>query len=369
MLAFASMTYCHDISPKSFNRINRVIMAKRSVLGLLYLLQGLEAAGEDTQAILHKLAIDVTQLDPSATIDLAVEYAIQKQIVGHIQHPAIGLYIGQQFNLAGYGPLLMLLMTSPSLIDAMKLGVYYQKITFLFGRLGLKQQQDLTILTYDTLETEPALQRFRADVEIAGTIKLLKDMQAAMGLIIPLERVDLPFSAPVDELILQMYEKFYNAPLYFDQPYGAIYCQSAYLKCPILAADAATHQRYKQQCDEVLLQYIQEEQQDLSISEQVLDYLKMQLHFLPPIAAVSNALGMSERTLRYRLAEQSTSFRKLRDQLRYQQACQLLQSTNLSIEQVANQLHYNEASAFTHAFIRWSGGSPNQYRKNLTSKP
>ncbi len=368
MLAFASMTYCYDISPKSFNRINRVIMAKRSVLGLLYLLQGLEAAGEDTQAILHKLAIDVTQLDPSATIDLAVEYAIQKQIVGHIQHPAIGLYIGQQFNLAGYGPLLMLLMTSPSLIDAMKLGVYYQKITFLFGRLGLKQQQDLTILTYDTLETEPALQRFRADVEIAGTIKLLKDLQAAMGLIIPLERVDLPFSAPVDELILQQYKDFYNAPLYFDQPCGMIYCKTSYLNRPILAADAATHQRYKQQCDEALQQYIQEAQQDLSITEQVVDYLKMQLHFLPPIAAVSNALGMSERTLRYRLAEQNTSFSKLRDQLRYQQARQLLQSTNLSIEQVANQLHYNEASAFTHAFIRWSGASPNQYRKSLIVK-
>ena len=347
-------------------------MAKRSVLGLLYLLQGLQAAGENTQAILDDLltdmALDLNQLDPSATIDISLEYAIQQYIVGKVKHPAIGLYIGQQFNLAGYGPLLMLLMTSPSLIDAMKLGVYYQKITFLFGRLGLKQQQDQTVLSYDTLETEPALQHFRADIEMAGTVKLLKDMQSAIGVQIPFERVDFPFSAPVDGLILQQYQGFYNAPLYFDQPCGMIYCKTSYLNRPILAADAATHQRYKQQCDEALQQYIQEEQQDLSISEQVLDYLKMQLHFLPPIAAVSNALGISERTLRYRLAEQNTSFRKLRDQLRYQQACQLLQLTNLSIEQVANQLHYNEASAFTHAFSRWSGISPNQYRKNLISK-
>ena len=340
-------------------------MAKRSVLGLLYLLQGLQAAGENTQAILSDLALDVTQLDPSATIELAVEYAIQKQIVGKIQHPAIGLYIGQQFNLAGYGPLLMLLMTSPSLIDAMQLGVYYQKITFMFGRLGLKQQSELTVLTFDSLETDPDLHRFRADAEIAGTVKLLKDMQAAMGVQIPFERVDLPFSAPSDALILQQYQDFYNAPLYFDQPYGAIYCKTVLLNRPILAADAATHQRYKQQCDDALEQYLQEEQQGVSITEQVLDYLKMQLHFLPPIAAVANALGISERTLRYRLAEQDTSFRKLRDTLRYQQACQLLQSKDLSIEQIAEQLHYNEASAFTHAFSRWSGMSPNQYRKGL----
>ncbi len=343
-------------------------MAKRSVLGLLYLLQGLKAAGEDTQAILHKLAIDVTQLDPSATIDLEVEYAIQKQIVGHIQHPAIGLYIGQQFNLAGYGPLLMLLMTSPRLIDAMQLGVYYQKITFMFGRLGLQLQRDLTVLTFDSLENEPDLHRFRADTEIAGTVKLLKDMQAAMGVQIPFERVDLPFSAPVDACFLQQYHDFYNAPLYFDQPCGAIYCKTSLLNYPIMGADAVTHQYYKQQCDMALLQYLQEAQQGTSITEQVLDYLKMQLHFLPPIAAVSNALGMSERTLRYQLAEQNTSFRKLRDQLRYQRACQLLQSKDLSIEQIAAKLHYNEASAFTHAFSRWSGMSPNQYRKGLIVK-
>lgn len=338
-------------------------MAKRSVLGLLYLLQGLQAAGEDMQAILQNLALDMTQLDPAAAIDLELEYAIQKKIVGQIRHPAIGLYIGQQFNLAGYGPLLMLLMTSPDLQHAMRLGVAYQKITFLFGRLGLIQQQDLTVLTYASLETDPVLHRFRADAEIAGTLKLLKDLQAALGVHIALERIDLPFSAPSDKKILQQYQQFYAVPLYFDQPCGAFYCNTTQLNRPIMAADAATHQCYRQQCDAILQQYLLEQQQGVSIKEQVLDYLKMQRHFLPPITAVATALGLSERSLRYRLAAQDTSFRKLRDQLRFAQACQLLVSSTDSIEQIAEKLHYNEASAFTHAFMRWSGQSPNQYRK------
>ena len=338
-------------------------MAKRSVLGLLYLLQGLQAAGEDTQAILQHLALDLTQLDPSAVIDLELEYAIQKQIVGQIHHPAIGLYIGQQFNLAGYGPLLMLLMTSPDLQQAMYLGVFYQKITFLFGKLALIQQQDLTILRYDSMETDPVLHRFRADAEIAGTLKLLNDMQAALGIQVGLQRIDLPFGAPSDPEVLQQYQQFYAVPLHFDQPFGAFYCKTADLNQPIMASDTATHQRYRQQCDDALRQYLQEEQQGVSIKEQVLDYLNMQRHFLPPIAAVATALGLSERTLRYRLAELGTSFRTLRDQLRFEQACQLLLSSNDSIEQVAEKLHYNEASAFAHAFMRWSGQSPNQYRK------
>ncbi|XID74105.1 AraC family transcriptional regulator ligand-binding domain-containing protein [Alkanindiges sp. WGS2144] len=338
-------------------------MAKRSVLGLLYLLQGLHAADENMQLILQKLSLDVEQLDPSATIDLKLEYAIQQQVVAYVTHPAVGLYIGQQFNLAGYGPLLMLLMTSPDLHEAMRLGVYYQKITFLFGRLGLEQQHDLTVLTYDSLENDPVLHRFRSDAEIAGTFKLLKDMQAALGLHIRLERVDLPFVAPQAQQVIEQYEKFYDAPVYFDQSRGAIYCKTAALNHKITAADAATHQRYQQQCDEALAQYLVEEKQGISLKEQVLDYLKLQGYFMPPVAAVAQALGLSERTLRYRLAEQGTSFRQLRNQLRFESACELLKQERCSIEQIAETLQYNEASAFIHAFSRWSGISPNQYRK------
>lgn len=338
-------------------------MAKRSVLGLLYLLQGLQAAGEDMQEILHELAIDLHQLDPSAVIDLELEYAIQKQIVQHIRHPAIGLYIGQQFNLAGYGQLLMLLLTSTTLLHAINLGIHYQKLTFLFGRLSLQQDDQVTVLKYDSLERDPILHRFRADAEIAGTFKLLKDIQIAMAMHIPFDRVDLPFAAPNDAGLIAQYQQFYGVPIYFDQPYGAIYCRTQHLNSPISAADPITHQRYRQQCDENLQQYLQEERQAVSIQQQVMGYLKLQAHFLPPIAAVAHALGMSERTLRYRLAEQQTNFRTLRDQLRFEQASQLLLNSQDSIEQIAEKLHYNEGSAFAHAFMRWSGQSPNQYRK------
>jgi AraC-like DNA-binding protein len=332
----------------------------RSVLGLLYLLQGLKAAGEDTEALMLRLSIDVALLDPASMIDLSLEYSLQQQIMQSVRRPGVGLYIGQQYNLAGYGTLLMLLMTSPSLMEALNMGVHYQRLTFLFGRIGLKQQGELMLLTYDSLERDPMMNLFRAECEMAGTYKLLKDMQAALGLKIPVVRVDLPYSAPKDPAVLHQYHAYYETDIRFDQPCGVLYSRVKDLNFAFPSADAVTHQRYRQQCDELLKQFEQDAGQTC-ITQQIRDYLMLQSGQIPPMSLVAQVLDLSERALRYRLTAENTSFRQIRDEVLYQKAQQLLHS--LSVEEVAEQLCYSETAAFIHAFKRWSGQTPYQFKK------
>lgn len=335
-------------------------MAMRSVLGLLYLLQGLKAAGEDTEALMQRLSIDPALLDPASMIDLSLEYSLQQQIMQSVRRPGVGLHIGQQYNLAGYGTLLMLLMTSPSLMEALKMGVHYQRLTFLFGRIGLKQQGELMLLTYDSLERDPLMNLFRAECEMAGTYKLLKDMQAALGLKIPVVRVDLPYSAPKDPAVLHQYHAYYETDIRFDQPCGVLYSRIKDLNFAFPSADAVTHQRYRQQCDELLKQFEQDAGQTC-ITQQIRDYLMLQSGQIPPMSLVAQVLDLSERALRYRLTAENTSFRQIRDEVLYQKAQQLLHS--LSVEEVAEQLCYSETAAFIHAFKRWSGQTPYQFKK------
>ncbi len=336
-------------------------MAMRSVLGLLYLLQGLKAAGEDTQALMQRLSLDTSLLDPASMIDVSLEYALQQQIMQSVRRPGVGLHIGQQYNLAGYGSLLMLLMTSPSLMEALRAGVHYQRLTFLFGRVGIKPQGDLMLLTYESLEQDPHMHYFRAECEIAGTFKLLKDLQAALGLKISMLRVDLPYSAPKDSKVLDEYHAYYGTDLRFDQSIGAIYSRMRDLDYAFPAADAVTHQRYRQQCDELLKQFEQDAWQS-SIKQQIKDYLLLQSGQIPSMSLVAQVLNLSERALRYRLTAENTSFRQIRDEVLYVKAQQLLQQ-HLSIEEVAEQLCYSETAAFIHAFKRWSGQTPYQFKK------
>jgi AraC-like DNA-binding protein len=67
---------------------------------------------------------------------------------------------------------------------------------------------------------------------------------------------------------------------------------------------------------------------------------------------------MHRRTLFRRLRGAGTGIRELTNEVRFEIARQLLRNTRISLVQVAADLGYSEASAFTRAFRRWSGQTP-----------
>jgi len=83
------------------------------------------------------------------------------------------------------------------------------------------------------------------------------------------------------------------------------------------------------------------------------------------LAGTARALGTSERTLQRRLREEGTSFAELVDCLRREMALEYLDK-RLSVGEIAWLLGYSEASAFHHAFKRWTGTTPEQVRTRRT---
>ena len=69
------------------------------------------------------------------------------------------------------------------------------------------------------------------------------------------------------------------------------------------------------------------------------------------------------RSLRRRLSEEGTSFRQLLEEVRQTLAEELLATGGLTLEEIAERLGYGEVSNFTHAFKRWKGLAPRQYRR------
>jgi AraC-like DNA-binding protein len=77
---------------------------------------------------------------------------------------------------------------------------------------------------------------------------------------------------------------------------------------------------------------------------------------------VATRIHMTPRTMRRRLDEEGTRFRAIVEQLRYQMARQFLSTSQLDCVDIALLLGYSEASAFSRAFRRWSGQSPDAWR-------
>jgi AraC-like DNA-binding protein len=83
---------------------------------------------------------------------------------------------------------------------------------------------------------------------------------------------------------------------------------------------------------------------------------------------VARRLGVSERSLRRRLAESGTSHSTLLEQVRRDLAFEMEARHNGSQIDVAIELGYASARAYRRAFRRWTGATPSQWRRSIHSE-
>lgn len=83
----------------------------------------------------------------------------------------------------------------------------------------------------------------------------------------------------------------------------------------------------------------------------------------PSLEVVAKALATSPRTLQRRLKAHGVRYSDLLDTMREGTAKGYLHDAQISIAEAAYLLGFSEQSAFTRAFKRWTGSSPNEYRK------
>lgn len=336
-------------------------MSRRSVIGLVYMLQGAKLLGVDVAPILAKHGLYLEQLNPAAEIDRSQEMAILHEVSSLFNNPLAGLQIGESISTAGYGVFTMLLMTCDNAQHALNMGVAYQQLAYLHGSLALEIHKDTTALIITPVPMLASTRRILIDGDLAGTVKLLRDLQAQFGVLGVAKAVEVwvPYPKPKE---YRAYETYYDCPVRFDTEDARILLPSAILQIPFLTANKTANLLYKQQCDALLAQRFQGE----GLTGRVLGYLDLVTRCYPSADEVAAIMGMTGRSFRRQLATENTSFRTLLDKARYLKASSYLQNEQFSIDYIAQQLGYSEAAAFNHAFLRWSGMSPSAYR-NKTS--
>lgn len=83
------------------------------------------------------------------------------------------------------------------------------------------------------------------------------------------------------------------------------------------------------------------------------------------IEALGDKLHMSPRTLRRHLQAQGVSYKTLLENERKKIALKRIELQDISIESLAIQLGYQNASSFSRAFKRWFGVAPHHYKSDV----
>ncbi|WP_191094298.1 AraC family transcriptional regulator [Nocardia colli] len=84
---------------------------------------------------------------------------------------------------------------------------------------------------------------------------------------------------------------------------------------------------------------------------------------------VAGRLAVSPRTVQRRLGEAGTSWRATVDAVRHRRATDLLRDTDLPVRSVAARVGYTDARALRRAFLRWTGHTPDDFRRAAIDRP
>ena len=334
---------------------------KRSILSLVYLIKGMRQAGINVDARLAGIGISVDALDPSAILHPSIEWNIQNIIAQRVA-PELGLQVGQHYTLAGYGPLLMLLLSCERVEESLRQVVRFQELTHLYGSLWLEASSSHMQLNYQAMDQFTEIGRFRAQCEISATFKFIQDIYKMMHLAVPVIQVSLPFARPEHMLLLEQYQAYYGQDVQFDAPSAQFSIDHRALSLEIPSADAITCRLYERKCIAEIARLSSQAQPD-SLVERIRDFLDLQIGILPSMVQTAQALNLPERTLRHQLRQLQTSYKQIREQLIQRKALVLIRDGSYPMAEIAVRLGYSETAAFNHAFRRWFGASPSQYRE------
>jgi AraC-like DNA-binding protein len=131
---------------------------------------------------------------------------------------------------------------------------------------------------------------------------------------------------------------------------------------PVVGADVHLNKLLLQYADEALGN---RESRRTSVRSYVEDEIAQLLpHGKANASEISRRLGMSRRTLARALSAEGVTFSSVLDTLRQAVAKRYLREKELPVSEIAWLLGYREIGSFTHAFARWTGTIPRDYRKS-----
>lgn len=205
-------------------------------------------------------------------------------------------------------------------------------------------------------EHHPVLE-FRNEAALAGSARNMRLFVAGE---LDLEHVSFRHACRGDP---DRYAAHFGCPVIFEADRDAIALSHAMLDLPNRLGDAAV--------SEFLTAHLESEigslQEDPSLRAALLRRLTPALsNGVPQAAVIAREMGMSERSLYRRLAEEGLTFRDVLTEAQSSLAQELLRDSDSSIAEIAFLTGFSEQSTFSRAFKRWVGQAPAQYRQHAS---
>lgn len=314
------------------------------------------ARGFDGEALCKSVGISAASLrDKEARFPYSLAEALGERAAEMIGDANIGLHLARDVaRVEIYDVGLLMMMASVSIRAALDRMVRHQRYWGDGQRCSLHGAKAGVIVRY----TFPSERTSRHNDECAMA-EITIGLRSLLGKPISPRIVRFRHAAPADR---REHDALFACPLVFFSPHTELELDDEVLDAPLAHANEAYCTIFEEQVERTLASLPPHE----GARDAVRTIAKAALAAgTCSISQTAKALRMSVRTMQRRLREEGTTFEKLIDGLRKEMAHAYLDQ-NIGIQEIAILLGYADVTAFHHAFKRWTGTSPNEFRRRAS---
>jgi len=277
---------------------------------------------------------------------------IENLILALPQVPALGFELGMQYNVSTFGIWGFVLRVSRTLREAIDAALRYLPLSTAYCRFTTWSDAEEYGFVADPSAIPQHLRQFLLERDTATAIHLFNELGLS-GLRV--KRIEYQGRAPDYGTRIQALCGV--APQY-GGPRNAIVLRRHDVETLLPMYDPHLVRLLEDQCRLQL-----ERRRATGVVGQVRQLILGPLGLAASIELVAQHLAMAPRSLRRRLETGNPGFPDVMDAERRQLAVQLLESTEMKLDEIALQLGYSDTASFTRAFRRWFGHAPGEYRR------
>ena len=274
---------------------------------------------------------------------------------GILNDPLLGLHFGEKLGFHGHGLIGFAAMACHNVGEAIETAIALKKAVSPITNLELKQFHNQASLTCMPAFEGGEAQRFFVEVLFAA---LMYSLRYNIDELSSQFSFYFSYAQPTN---IDEYHRLLGTNCVFNAPQNRICCSDEVLKLPLKFSNPAMVQKTRQNANSNL----QELNNKAGFLEAMREFVSCNLPEYPSIDEVARHFNVSRSTLKRRLQTHNTSYKTVIDEIKMNKACELLESSPLSVDEISSHLYFSEGAAFRRAFKRCCGMSPSEYRKKF----